>query len=90
MLNFCGQFSICVSFDENDYYLSDAYLEHLQYVAGEHGWNSSEFPFVPGYTVNTKSQKNMFICISRHQKRHLTILSPPHCACVFAVQTIVE
>ena len=46
-LNFCGQFSICVSFDENGYFLSDAYLEHLRYVAEECGWYPSEFSLCP-------------------------------------------
>ena len=31
-LSFCEQFSICASFEKNHYYLSDVYLERLQYV----------------------------------------------------------
>ena len=32
-LTFCDQFSICASFENNNYFLSDAYLERLRYYS---------------------------------------------------------
>ena len=49
------------------------------------GRNPSDFTFMafPSCMIDTKNQKNVFVCISGCQKRHLNILTPSHCACVF-------